>query len=312
MKRAVFDILRRGLDNTIANWPVLLLRLGEAILFGMIVILALIALIVPIVLSLGIHLANLESVEDLGSIAAILVEKWMIFAWMIAGAFALVLLFMLIHSFVEAGCARIAVDADRAAGASMEGNRSRFRVFTMDRWMAGAMEGGWALFAIYNVAWGIAGLFMLIPLLPTIALMLLFRETPEIAIASGCIGLVVSLMFIAVVAIVTSIWCTRAIAGWAARRQGARDALRAAWGALRVDLARHILVALALFVIAVAGSSFLSSFSFFAGIGDSMHRSMFHIVTMPIRLVSSVLSSAFSAAISTWFLAAYASIAVEK
>jgi len=312
VKRGVFDTLRRGLDNTIANWQILLLRIGEALLFGVIVIVALIALIVPIVLSLGIRLANLTTPEDLGGLAEILVDQWVIFAWMIAGAFALLLLFMLIHSFVEAGCARIAVDADRVAGPSMEGHRSRFRVFSMERWMAGAMDGGWALFAIYNIAWGVAGLFMLIPLLPTIAVMLLFQETPEVAIATGCAGLVVSVMFIVVVAIVTGIWCTRAIAGWAARRQGASDALRSAWRAMRLDLARHILIALAVFVIAVAGSSFFSSFSFFAGLGESMHRSMFHIVTMPIRLASSIVSSAFSALMSTWFLAAYAALAVEE
>ena len=43
MKRKVFDVLRRGVDNTIANWQLVLIRLGEMLLFGIMSVVAVIA-----------------------------------------------------------------------------------------------------------------------------------------------------------------------------------------------------------------------------------------------------------------------------
>ena len=38
MKRGVFDVLRRGVDNTIANWQLVLIRIGEMLLFGVLTV----------------------------------------------------------------------------------------------------------------------------------------------------------------------------------------------------------------------------------------------------------------------------------
>jgi hypothetical protein len=313
VKRGVFDTLRRALDNTIANWPVILLRLGEALLFGLLAILTAISIIVPIALSIGIQFADLVTPDDLANAILTLGEKWIIFVWIFVAIMVLLLLFLLVHSFVEAGCARIAIDADRIGGPAVEGPRMRFRVFSMERWMAGGIDGWWTLFWIYNFAWGLAGLVMLLPLIPTGLLMLLLWDTPEVAAGLGCFGLVVSAMFVALVAIVTGIWTNRAIAGWAVRRHGARDALAAGWRALELDFARHILIALSILVVAIAGSSFFASFSFFAMFGDSWGSNVaYNVVVMPLRIFSSILSSAFSAAISQWYLASYGALAVEE
>lgn len=313
MKRGVFDTLRRSLDNTIANWPVILLRLGEALLFGFLAILTAISIIVPIVVSIGIHLTDLATPDDLANLVLTLGEKWIVFVWIFVAISVLLLLIVLVHSFVEAGCARVAIDADRIAGPAVEGPRPRFRVFSMERWMAGATDGWWTIFWIYNLAWGLAGLVMLLPLVPTTLLMLLLWDTPQVAAGIGCLGLVVSAMFVVLVAIVTGIWTNRAIAGWAVRRHGARDALAAGWRALKLDLSRHILIALSILVVAIAGSSFFASFSFFAMFGDSWGSNVaYNIVVTPVRIFSSILSSAFSAAISQWYLAAFGSLAVEE
>ena len=120
-------------------------------------------------------------------------------------------------------------------------------------------------------------------------------------------------LFAIVVTIVTAMWSNRAIVEWAAQRSGIRTPLGAAWRAVKSDLGRHLLIALAIFVIGMAGSSFFSSFSMFAAFGDSLGRhGGFNMVTLPVRLIGSMLNSAFSALIGSWFLASYAALAVES
>jgi hypothetical protein len=241
----------------------------------------------------------------------LLAGKWILLVWVLLGAFVLTLVFVAMHSFVEAGCARVFVDAERLGGPATEGPRSRFRLFSMDRWMAGGAAGWWTVFWIYNIAWGMAGLIFLIPLIPTAVLMFVFREQAPMLIGTGCVGLLVTLMLMIVVGLVTGMWTNRAIVDWAANGTGASESLSGAWQAFRADLARHVLIALAVIVIGMAGSSFFASFSFFAAFGQSMgNHSLFNLVTLPIRLVASLGSTAFSAAVTSWYVAAYAALAV--
>lgn len=313
MKRGVFDVLRRGLDNTIVNWPLLAIRLGETLLFGIITIVAVIAALVPLLVSIGIHLANIATPEDAAEAALLLVQRWMLLVWILVVASLLILLFLAIHSFVQAGSARIYVDGERIAGPQVEGERSRFRVFSMDRWMAGGGAGWWTLFWLYNIAWGTAALILLVPLVPTAALMFVFREQPPALVATGCIGLLATLLLMIVVGLVTSMWTNRAVAHWAVTAAGARESLTAGWRAIFDDFARHALIALAVVVVAIAGSMFFSSFSLFATLGESIgNRDVFVFVTLPVRILASLLSSAFSAAVSGWYLASYSGIAAER
>ena len=314
MKRGVVDVLRRGVDNTLANWPLIVVRLAETILFGIIAVAGVIVIFVPILVSIGIEVTKIRSPEDLAGAAAALLDKWYLLGWVLVAILVLVTIFVAVHAFVEAGCARVYVDAERIAGPLTEGPRTRFAVFSMERWYAGGVDGWWTLFWIYNGAWSVAALILLIPLIPTALLMLVFREEPTALIVSGCAGLVLTLLLFVFVAAVTAMWTTRSIAGWAVRRAGATDALRAGWRAFRADLGRHLLVALALFVIAMAGSSVFSSFSMFAVLGEAAgrHGNLFPLFTAPLRIAGSILNSAFSAVVASWFLACYAGLAAEK
>jgi hypothetical protein len=313
VRRGVFDVLRRGLDNTIVNWPLLAIRLGETLLFGIITVVAVIAALVPLLVSIGIHLANIATPEDAAEAAFLLMHRWMLLVWILVVALLLTILFVAIHSFVQAGSARVYVDGERIAGPQVEGERARFRVFSMDRWMAGGGAGWWTLFWLYNLAWGAAGLVLLVPLIPTLVLMVVFREQPPALVATGCIGLVATLLLMIVVGLVTGMWTNRAIAHWAVTAAGARESLSAGWRAIFDDFARHVLIALAVVVVAIAGSMFFSSFSLLAAFGESMgNRDVFMFVTLPARIAGSLLGSAFSAAVSGWYLASYAGIAAER
>jgi hypothetical protein len=61
MKRNVFDVLRRSLDNTIANWGLVVVRLVETLVFVAIIVLAAIAVFVPIAVSIGIEIGQIAT-----------------------------------------------------------------------------------------------------------------------------------------------------------------------------------------------------------------------------------------------------------
>jgi hypothetical protein len=314
VKRGVFDALRRGLDNTLANWQLIVIRFAEAVTFAVLAVLTAIAIIAPVLLSIGINIADIASPEDIEGVAGMLLTRWALLLWILVAVFVLFGVFVALHSLVEAGSARIYVDAERIAGPALEGSRSRFKVFSMQRWWAGAKDGWWTVFWIYNLAWGAAGMILLIPLLPTFVLLLFLQndDEPYAAIATGCLGLVVTLLLFVVVAIVAAIWINRAIVDWAIRRAGARDALAAGWQATRADLGRHVLIAVALYVVMMAGSTFFASFSLFAGFGEVLSDSGFALMfTVPLRLFGTLCSYAFTAGVTAWFLAAYAGVATE-
>ena len=312
MKRGVFDVIRRGLDNTVANWGVLVVRLVETAVIVALVALTAIAVLVPILVSVGITLSNISSPDDIANIYLLLFEKWPLFLWIFLALLILTIVIVALHSFVTAGAARVYVDGERIAGNEVLGPRARFRVFSTERWFAGARQGWWTVFWIYNLAWGVGGLFLLIPLIPTLIMTLVFRESPPVAITSGCIGLVITLMLAIVVTVVTGMWTNRAVGDWAVHRTGASGSLATAWQALKRDLGRHLLIAIAMMIIAMAGSSFFASFSFFAALGQTMQETaILQLMALPIRFVGWILSSIFSAFVTSWTLASYVSLAEE-
>lgn len=312
MKRSVFDALRRGLDNALMNWGLVVIRLVEIVVFALISVGAAIAILVPILAGIGIEIMDIDTPDQIESLFMALLDRWGLLIWIFVGISVLLLVFVAVHSFVEAGCARVAVDADRAAGPAMNAPRSSYRVFSMQRWLAGAKDGWWTVFWIYNFAWGVAGLILLIPLAPTAVIMLMVRETPAVLIGTGCVGLAITFMLMIVVGIVTSMWTMRAIADWAVDHSSASTALSGAWASVKADLGRHFVIALAIVVIAMAGSSFFASFSYMFAFAEVFHqKGMFNFISIPVRLFATLLNWAFSAFVTSWYLAAYASLAVE-
>jgi hypothetical protein len=221
---------------------------------------------------------------------------------------------VIIHSFLEAGCARVYVDGDRVAGAEVKGSVSRYRVFSMAKWWAGAVDGWWPVFWMYNIAWGAAGLIILVPPVIALALAIAFRENAGISVGISCLGLLITFMILIPTGFVVAIWTNRAIASWAVRRGGARDTLDAAWAAFKADFGRHIVVALVMVVISIAGSMFIGSFTFFAGLGEMLGRDTGSVMVfmLPVRFAGQLLSMAFSAAMSGWFLASFCAMANES
>lgn len=315
MKRGVVDVLRRGAENTLANWPLVAIRVGEMLFFGVLFIVTLIVTLVPILVSVGFELSRIDSIDSVQGAVLALLDKWILLVWVFVALLVLAEIFTAIHSFVEAGSARVYADAERLAGPALQGPRGRFRHFTTQRWVTGGKEGWWSVFWIYHLAWSLAAVILLVPLSITLALELLFmgREQQQLGVVTGCIGLALTGLLFIPIAIAVGMWVNRAIADTAVRRLGAREALGHAWRALRADAGRHLLVMLAILVVSLAGSAFFSTFSAFGALGDVFSRqtTAFNMVTFPLRMIGSLLSTVLSAAMSAWYLAAYSGMGVE-
>ena len=308
MKRSVTDVIRRGFENTVANWPLLLIRIAEGIAMMILVVVAIVAAIIPIVVSIGVADIDLKTVEDPAELfMSLLASYWSVLLYLLALITVMLLIFVAIHSFVEAGCARVYVDAERLAGPA--GSRDAFRIFSADRWLAGGRRDWWPVFWIYNIAWGFAGILLLAPLVVLLALILVLRENPALAAGVGCLGLAVSILFFIVVAVVTNIWCQKAIVVCVDRVHAASESLSEAWREFKLDAGRHIGVALILWVLMIVGSMAFATLGAGSGFYDTPG---FSLAVMPMQLVSSFINTIFSAVMTSWFLASFAALGVES
>lgn len=311
MKRTATEILRRGFNNALANWPLVLIRIAEGIVFIGIVIAAVIAAIVPLVLSFGLSRASMDNPADAAeAILDALAAHWMVLVYLLVVITLLCVVVIAIHSFVVAGCALVYVDAERRTLAMPAAGRNDFRAFTGERWFAGAKDGWWTVFWIYNIGWGVAGLLMMLPVFILAMAMFALRGAGAPAVVGvACLGAVIIAMWMVVVAIVTNIWCEKAIVDCMARPIGASAALSSAWREVRTDTARHVGVAIVMMAIAFAGSMFLSSFSW---IGNFNHNAGLAFALMPMQFSASIANTIFSTAVGSWFLASFAGLAVES
>jgi hypothetical protein len=306
VKRTVADVIRRGFDSAAANWPVLMLRVAEAIVMMTLALGAIVALVIPVAISIGL---SKESLSDAASAAeairSLVTGHWMILVYLAMLVTAALFAFTALHAFVQAGSARIFVDAERAAGEGTP-HRRRYAVFSMERWLAGGRAGWWAVFWIYNIAWFFASLVILVPAIVTLALMLLLRESAA-AIVAGCAGLVLIVFVLLLTGIVTSVVTTKAIVVCLGRGTGAADSLSEAWGDIRADFGRHFAVALILLVISLGGSATIAAVSMLVAAPGS-HSMPIAFALLPLRLALSLVSSVFSAAVMSWWFASFAAL----
>ena len=308
--RNTTDVLRRGFDSTLANWPLIAIRIAESILFVMIVVASIFAAIVPV--GIAASFSNFKNVDEPAqAIAAFVVEHWPLIAYIFVVVLIVTIVLVAIHAFVEAGSARVFVDAERSATGETP-KRDAFRVFNMDRWMQGGRASWWTVFWIYNIVWGIGGLIFLVPLILTLAAMFLVTETGG-RVAVACGGLALTFLVVIPVSIVMALLSEKAITIAVARAADARNAVRAGWAEIKRDLGRHFAVAFIVFAIALGGAMAISSvMAPMSIIRDVGHTPFTSIAFAPAQIVSSFAQSVFSAAVGLWFLAAYVGLTEEK
>ncbi len=312
--RSTTDTLRRALDSTLANWQLIAIRIAENIVFIMIVIASIVAAIVPIAVAAGISNFDVKSSENPGvAIATMIVQHWMLLVYVLAIVTVILVLLIAIHSFVEAGNATVFVDAERAVGRATTTRREAFRAFAIDRWLQGGRASWWAVFWIYNIAWGIAGLVMIVPLLATIAGMFAVSD-PGARAGIGCLGIFLFILVTIPLAIIVAIWTQKAITICVGRATAAGAALRVGWDAIRGDFGRHLAVAFIVFVVAFGGAMAISMLTAPISMlrGAIPSEPFVAIAFAPAQILASILQSAFSAAVGLWFLASYVGLTEER
>ena len=315
MKLAATDVIRRGFENALANWPLLLLRFAEAVVFVVLTIGSVIAIIIPVVVSASLSKYNPSNYSNpTDAILGLFHAYGVVMLYVFGLATVMGLVFIAVHSFVVGGIARIVVDADRSAAPS--GPRERFRRFTMERWVEGGRETWWPIFWIYNIAYGVAALIVCIPMIvfSLIAIAALLNETAPVAIVAGCIGIPIFIFLAFATSIIAAVWSQKAIIVCVEKHLGANDSLRVGWREARADFSRHFAVAFIMFVIAVGGSGVISMFSlmFSAPVNGHGAGAMIGLMLLPARLVISAISSLFSSAVSLWSLASFAALSEKR
>ena len=303
------DVLRRGFDNMMANWPLLLIRVAENVLILMLVVAAVVATVVPIIVAAGVQsfdwsdLGDLDDADIVSFARSLLLNHWGKIVWLIGAAVLVFLVAIAIHSFVVAGSARVYVDGERSAPRPVA-TRKAFNMFSADRWAGGGRRHWWTVFWIYNIAWTIASAIILLPWLAVLIAILLMGQSTA-TVVTGCLGMIVAFFVTIGVAIVTTVWVEKAIVVSVARNLGASGSLRHGWSEAMSDFGRHLIVAVVLFVVMFGGTGVISAFSALGNVNDS---AVFAVVMMPVQIVVSVLHAAFSAAVSGWFLASFAAL----
>jgi hypothetical protein len=297
VKRNVSEVLRRGFELTSRNWPLLLIRVAEHILALIIAVASFIAIVVPVAVSLGLgHISfdKLDSLEtvDAGQVANLIVyalmQHWMLVTFIFLVISVVLLLFVAIHSFVQAGSAEVYIANE----------------FSVDRWMAGGKRGWWPVFWIYNLAWLASSIVLLIPIAPIPFFIRMSGESMG-AIVAGCALLAIWGFFAALVAIATMLWTTKAIVLSMTRNLPAREALKEARHAIRADFGRNFAVGFIVFVIWIGGSMFLGLFS---GVLSAGHTTPLALFTAPAHIVMQFVSALFTAGVESWLLASFISM----
>lgn len=282
------------------------LRIGESFVFAAIAIVSILAAVVPAVVAAGLSMDDISNSSDPGSaLISWLINHLMLFVWIFALGFIVLGVMIAIHSFVEGGSAQIYVDAERSSK-----SRNDLHAFSIDRWLAGGASSWWRIFWVYNFAWSVGLIFVLVPLVITIAALLAVSDT-AIRVGIGCVGVALAVLVFIPVGIVTSIWCTKAITICVARALPAREALRLGWREFRSDLGRHLAVAVILFVVSMALNSVVSAFSI--PMNFTAHRlSTVALMFAPVRLVAGVVQGIVSAAVGSCLLACFVSMTEER
>ena len=309
MKRNVGDILRLGFESMVANWPLLIIRIVESVVLVVMIIIAVVAMLVPLAVSFGAdHSLPVEDESDAAAIVlGIVATHAAAILWMLVMLLVVITVALMVHSFVIAGSAGVYVASIRQTAAIPVATRDQMNAFTTERWLASAKASWWSVFWIYNVAWGVAFLILIIPFVIVIPAVIMLRANGPAAVITGCAGAFLIFVLVVPVVIVTAIWTEKAIVDACARRSTAMDSLRAAWREFRADLGRHLGVAAIMFVVTLGAGMVAASFSSMASFGHQPSLAM-----IPLQFTSSIIESVVSAAVGAWFLACFSALAVEQ
>lgn len=299
------SLIQRGFDSTIANWPLLLIRVAGSVAITLVVL----AAIIPIV-AFAIYSGTMTGIESVTTTAAMI--DWLLSNAVIIAALFLVLTLILavaiaVHSFITGGVAGIFLDADRIAPRE-QWTRRQLAAFRPDSWMRHGLQTWWKIFIIYNLTWGIWSVILLLPLLLMIPLMMGIGESGAAA-AIGCVVVGLWLGFAFVGSIFVHLWTQLAILDCVRERAiltPLRRGLSIFFGSFLKIIALVILSIAVTF--GIAGLSIAAQFGFEIG----MNLGELALLLIPVQVVFSLLQTVISVFVNAWLMACFATIVNES
>lgn len=257
-----FTIIRRGIASTLANWPLLLVAFAEMIVLVIVMLGAIVFAIAAVGLSI-----DWDTISSFGSpgndpeaigeaVAEWIVTNAAAAAWIGLAVFLAFGVAMLIHSYFHAGITGVFVDYERR-GVTWNW-REAWRRFEPQTVLQFALTRGWRTFWIYNVVWGVAGLFLLVPLVLILAVVLIIGENAA-ALVVACCGILIAVFFGIVLAIVAGAWAQIAITIGIATPRGAVAASSAAGDLIGARFGTIVVVMLIFFAASIGVSTVSST-----------------------------------------------------
>jgi hypothetical protein len=293
MTRNPIEIALRGLKNALANWQLVAIRMVEGVVFFVLIFFALLVTIIPTAVEAGLGKLDVRDASSAAeTVAQFFVDHHVLILWTVGVLLLVTCAMLVIHAFVVAGSVRVYLEGERAGG--------DFNVFRSEPFWAAAKAGFWRSFGIYNIAWGLAGLVILVPFMVGFAIVMVVSE-PAVALVILGVVVVGTIVLCIPVGVATSIWVNRALVDGEKSGLSARAALAAGRAAIRSDLLTHLVVAFFVLVAGIGGTGLISSLAgAFAGGG---------VIIGPMHIIGSLAETFAGALASAWMLASFVAVA---
>lgn len=313
MKRSATDVIRRGFDNTLANWPLIVIRVAESFACALLIIATIFAIVIPVIASAGLSDWKPPQTNDpTQAVLDIASQHFALIFYLFVLLFVVVGIFIAIHSWVTAGCAAVFIDAERQTTDVAQPPRDAYRAYTADRFLSAARGGWWRMFWLYNATWSVACLILLIPIIPVLIGTIAFASSQNVAgaVATGCGGMALIVLVAIPVSFVVGVWTEKATVLLIGRDLPLRVAIREGWRTVRADFGRHAGVAFIVIAIMFGASAVLSGFGAPFSFG-AHHANNFGWFLGP-QIAMSMLQNAVTNGIGCWFLASFAALTEER
>ena len=309
--RTPSDHIGRGLDSTVANWPLILMTMVERMVMSTIFVIGFLIAAIPPVVAGALTLSKLQSVDDPADFVQKLVLDHpfaLIFSLLVI---AIVLIPMIIiHSFFQAGQSASLLSADEKAGET--GQRAAFRAFNFGLWINAAKANWWPVCVVINIVWSVAFLLAIVPVVAAVAVSVIAISNggDTEGLRMGCFLFAISAVLMLVVSFFCGLWSqlsifelfiTRGISGWEACKRGWRQLTRRFGEALLTALLMMLIVAGAIFALILLQIALASASH--AGLA---------LIFLPIQLLATVAQSVIGGAMSCWAIATFASFRNSK
>ncbi|MDX1582329.1 MAG: hypothetical protein R3338_01895 [Thermoanaerobaculia bacterium] len=303
----LIPLIQRAFESTIANWPLLLIRVAASVAMTVVVLIA----VIPIVF-FAIYSGTMSGIESVTTSADMLEWLWrnaIVVAALLVAITLIVAVAIAIHAFVSGGVAGVFLDADRAAPREAW-TRAQLAAFTPDRWLGHATRTWWPIFIIYNLTWGIWFLVLMLPLVIVIPLFIGMAENEVLGIA-GCVILFFWVFAAIVGSIIVHVWTELAVLDCVAAEMAKIIApIRHAFSILMKNAIRVIALVLLMFLIAIATSGVSVGMQIGFELGMQIDELAFLLI--PVQIMFSLIQTMISVFVGAWLMACFATIVNES